>query len=305
MNHFPSGEAYPAEPVDVYQEIVDGGKLSRLDTVQLADYHFAVAAVQMDGKDVFLSTIAHKTATRIIGDTHHDLVVASADAITRELLPGGGTINPSTDATHDPEVIRAATDPTLIDAYGRYIPDAIINRSIGVEPQEAVIKTVFGMRRAAQAESRNPAAARTIATDIARLSSVYFAAHRRMESGGRPGDPGARGTGWLEYTSYLTEFIGALDKDPVSTDSLIQGTRLINAVHDGQSAMVQRFSHDYDEGFALLDVLDAAHEAQPDRLLKCAGYAGGMLHQYIIGRSKSLTRLPSDRAVPAQFTHLQ
>ncbi len=66
--------------------------LSQLTPSQLADYHLAVTALQLDGNEVFLSDTIRTEADELIDRTHHDLLVASGDALTKEFVPDAGPL---------------------------------------------------------------------------------------------------------------------------------------------------------------------------------------------------------------------
>jgi hypothetical protein len=292
-------EVSSAEYITTEQDI------AALRTTQLADYHMAVTAMQLDNREVFLSEVARTEAVDLIDRTHHDLLLAAGDAMTKELLPGRfGFTTGGQDVSGQPAVIATAGDETLREKYLPYTrPEAVTNRrstEIGTEMTELL----YGMRQALYTHRGDKEMTRDIVTDIARATRVVFNEQRQNEEA----EGLAPERGWLEFTSYVEHMVDA-EQTGSRADRYVATTIVINAVHDGssydthRSSILERMTVDREYGRRLVQVLDATR-GNYDELLPHTGYLGGMLYMYLTGKRKSLGGLAAKQAVPPAFTQL-
>jgi hypothetical protein len=289
----------PVECISTEQDI------AVMRTTELADYHFAVTALQLDGSEVYLSDIARNEATRSIDRTHHTLLLASGDAMTKELLPGSqGFTAVDGGPSYRPEVFTAANDEVLREKYLPYAIDVLDEGSRVSQIGEPMTELLSGMRQALYIHRDNPAMVRDIVRDIARTTREVFAEHRK--------DCAVRGQkierGWLEFTDYAERLVDA-EQDGSAADRQIAATIVINAVHNGartgagNGSIMERMTTDEQLAGRLVKVLNATRGSYDD-LLPHTGYAGGMLYMYLTGKRKSLGGLAAGQAVPGAFTSL-
>jgi hypothetical protein len=296
--------------VSIQQEIFRGTDISDLDPRQFTDYHFAVTALQLEGGEVFLSDIAHDAALSVVEKTQYDLVVASADAITKEIIPSGlgATIGGMSACTT--KNVKAVTAAFIESgSYADYIPPAITIDMLNADGyDEDFARLAYGMRAKLREQRDDPAQVLPAVADIIALSQAYFTEDRIMkEEDGAP----IFERGWHEFSGYLKEYLAVYqEKDWRMT--AIQASRLINSLHESvddygeRQPMVMRFTNHHahpGKEDAYIAALNATMGSYED-LLQHAGYTGNMLYGYVTGQQKSLDRLPADRAVPLAFVNL-
>jgi hypothetical protein len=289
--------AEPLTDFSVAERLNYQNDLSALTPRQLADYHFAVTALQLDGREIFLSAHAQDAANRIVDGTHHNLLVASGDALTKELLPGAMGFS----AGHresDRDSVATASHPDILERYAVYMPVTLPGGPrmgyVGTENT----RLIYGMRNALEAHASNLAAVTTIVSDLADISQELFAdiQKEQMEAGAN-----SKVAGWLQFATNLRAFTHALRTGDWNMTT-VTASMVINSAHGG-GPIVERFTdvrQHGDKAKAYRAVLEASMGTY-DELLPHASYEGGILYMYLTGKRKSLSGLPGGKAVPASF----
>lgn len=271
--------------------------LSALSPRQLADYHFAVTALQLDGREVFLSADAQDSANRIVRDTHHNLLVASGDALTKELLPGAMGFSAGS-RTDDRGPVLTASNPEILERYAAYMPNVLPSGPRAGYVGTENTRLIYGMRNALEAHATDPAAVTTIVSDLAGISQELFVDIQKdqIEAGDN-----SKVAGWLQFAANLQEFTTALRAGDWNM-ATVTASMVINSAHGGGS-IVERFT-DVRTHREKADDYKAVLEASTgiyDDLLPHTSYQGGILYMYLTGKRKSLTGLAGGVAVPASF----
>ena len=288
--------------------------LSALSPQQLADYNLAVTAVQLDGTEIHLSNLIREDAEELIDRTHYDLLVASGDAITKELVPEDGVAAATSwngvDTSGASAVVALLQNPRLqkyLKPNEEGMPQAQVktNANIGTEAT-ALLR---GIRQdLIQTRGDRPEILRVM-TDLAQVSETVFQEiHNQLR--GSDQETG----GWLRFSAIVGAFSESLQSPDINTQ-LILANQLINAVHDNPGgrettygSILTRFTHynpkNPGKAAEYWNVMEASRGSYQDQR-RYAGYLGTTLISYLEVKKHSLTGLPANKSVPAEFTHLQ
>lgn len=307
--HFPGD-------LTLVEAVVRSEDVSRLTPAQLADYSLAVQALQTDGTETYLSDVAYAMATEVVDRTHYDLALASADALAKEMIPGGlggtnqqgGRMLSTAPVSAVCAVLRDKGD------YREHLPTNFvvgITNELSLTAQDrAFTAMVYTLRETLRDQRDEPEQALAIAADIADLARVFFAEQRRLdEVAGRQTSTEVWEVFAWETTAYL-DMLAQGDRQA----TVILASMLINAAHKGTDIkdgrplpMAMRFTNQYvhvGKDTAYQAVIQAAAEVDHDALLPLTTSRGVLFWAYLSGKQKSLDRLPADRPVPAVFTGL-
>lgn len=243
----------------------------------IADYQLAVFARQRSGQ-VPLSGMEEKTVDTIIAENQIAFLAASGDALTKEMLPGGGTSAPLR-LNGDERIDAMVEDINRSGRYTSIIDEIQLNdflKEIGAQGSSTVqylgyetTKTIWNMRqaleRSARGDTRDVAA---IVADIAKLTSMLFTvtSDRYRQSGNQFAAQHIEES-WQRFSQIVRTTASDMPRFfPTDSKLLIDFDRLLGSSH-GYGPIVERFTTDPAVGGEFRAILDATKEADLSSLI--------------------------------------
>ena len=314
------------------QEITDltvgNGDISDLSPRQLAVYHLAATALQLNGQEIFLSDELLRLSEESAAKTHIDLAIASADAITKEFMPWGQTVLYG-DISGDPRIKSIADSDVYKNRYIKYLDDPKLDTvlTFGLNSDKlgsSVAALLWAMRQALRDNVNDVQKTLIIVKDIADVSGIIFAVIRESEIEKGVYDPekgygsgkDKRKFGWLEFSEYVSELVESISQTGELSDinlQIVAANRVIGAVHEGglgsreenSASILNRFTIAQSKRVEFLKVLDASRQTSLEELVSLAGVSGALLYRYLNGSEQSLDGLPSNKPISTAFTRFR
>lgn len=270
------------------------GDISNLSPQNLADYHLAVS---LNLENPLLPDKVKWRAEDLVKKGHQNLLIATADAITKELLPWRGIsgnkvllLGQTIDDAYgeNQAALGASLDPVLTSKYVLKEDEELWSTSLHELAQNKYVRdpfqhiskesarVIFGMRQELVRSINDPEKRQTIIRDTLTVGRKIFG-----EVAERHQNPTAQQTAWKDVASRALDLLNATS-DPAQKaqrKDVLTANLLIGSIHGGGESILKRFTLEKEKAVRYLAVLDASR--QSDFAVRAlAGEAGKRFYAY-------------------------